>query len=145
MITENLSQYLAYVAFNKMPNDRQVRIISTNGVILDDYRNWFINEYDYFQFKIALGSGTTPPKKTDYKLGNQITEATAKTDMTKGMATASITYKNTTNSDIVATEIGLLHDRQSTQWLLARELFEKPVTIKAGEVKSFSITLDFNN
>lgn len=111
MITENLSQYLAYVAFNKIPSDGQIRVISTDGVLLTDYRNWFINDYDHFQFKIVLGSGTTPPKKTDYKLENQITDAPARTDMTKGMATASITYKNTTNSDIVATEIGLVHDR----------------------------------
>ena len=142
MITDNLRKYLAYVAFRRMPYGTQIRMININGAPLDDYTNWYFNNNP--KYKIALGSGTTPPKKTDYRLGNQITDAPARLDMTEGMATASITYKNTTNSDIVATEIGLLDDNEHGHWLLARELFEKPVTIKAGETKSFSITLDFN-
>ena len=142
MITNSLREYLAYVAFRRMPYGGQITVTNINGTQLDDYRNWYIN--DNSKYKIALGSGTTPPKKTDYRLGNQITDAPARLDMTEGMATASITYKNTTNSDIVATEIGLLDDNEHGHWLLARELFEKPVTIKAGETKSFSITLDFN-
>ena len=142
MITNSLREYLAYVAFRRMPYGTQIRMININGSPLDDYRDWYIDNNS--KYKIALGSGTTPPKKTDYRLGNQITDAPARLDMTKGMATASITYKNTTNSDIVATEIGLINADEHEPWLLARELFEKPVTIKAGETKSFSITLDFN-
>lgn len=143
MITRNLSEYLAYVAFRRIPNDEQIIMQNINNSSLWDYRYWGIDSNS--RYKIALGSGTTPPKETDYKLENQITDAPARIDMTEGMATASITYKNTTNSDIVATEIGLLDNSEHGGWLLARELFEKPVTIKAGETKSFSITLDFND
>lgn len=142
MITNNLSNYLAYAAFRRRPDGTQITMTGQGGETIDDMIFWGIDANS--QYKIAIGSGTTSPKKTDYKLENQIADAPASIDMTGGMATASITYKNTSSSDKTVTEVGLLTHGMRQNWMLARELLENPVTIKAGEVKSFSITLDFN-
>lgn len=143
MITDNLSRYLAYVAFRRVPKPYQITVKSIDGADLSPYSAyWEIN--DDSQYKIAIGRGTTPPKKTDYRLENQIAESACVIDMQGGMATASLAYKNTTSSDITVTEVGLLTHGMYQNWMLARELLENPVTVKAGEVKSFSITLDFN-
>lgn len=143
MITDNLSKYLAYVAFRRDPDATQITMTGQGGETITESEFWNINADS--KYKIAVGSGTTPPKKTDYKLANQITAGICSIDMRGGMATASLAYKNTTSSDKTVTEIGLLtyHPTRGT-WMLARELLKNPVTVKVGEVKSFSITLDFN-
>lgn len=143
MITENLSKYLAYAAFRRNPDATQITMEGQGGETITESEFWNINANS--QYKIAIGSGTTSPKKTDYKLENQITAAPASIDMTGGMATASITYKNTSSSDKTVTEVGLLTHDTSHTWMLARELLENPITVRAGETKSFSITLDFND
>lgn len=143
MITENLSKYLAYVAFRRDPNATQITMKGQGGETITESEFWNINADS--QYKIAIGSGTTPPKKTDYKLENQIHANVCNIDMQGGMATASWAYKNTTSSDKTITEVGLLtHHPVRGTWMLARELLEKPVAVKVGEVKTFSITLDFN-
>lgn len=143
MITENLSKYLAYAAFRRNPDATQITMKGQGGETITDRIFW--SSGSNTQYKIAIGSGTTSPKKTDYKLENQIADALASIDMTGGMATASITYKNTSSSDKTVTEVGLLTYDPGYSWMLARELLENPITVRVGEVKSFSITLDFND
>lgn len=142
MITDNLSKYLAYVAFRRVPDGTQITMKAQGGETISQSEYWDINAN--FQYKIAIGRGTEPPRKTDYRLADQITASVCNIDMQGGMATASLAYKNTTGSDITVTEVGLLTHGQFYPWMLARELLENPVTVKAGEVKTFSITLDFN-
>lgn len=142
MITDNLSKYLAYVTFRRKPSGSHITMEAQDGKTISDWEYWRID--DYSKYKIAIGRGTTPPRKTDYSLADQITESVCNIDMQGGMATAFLAYKNTTDSDITVTEVGLLTDAGPMSWMLARELLENPVTVKAGEVKTFSITLDFN-
>lgn len=101
---------------------------------------------------IAFGSGTTPPQKTDYKLENYITTGLTysgnNTNKTDGVANWVQTVQNTSTAQITITEVGLFskYDVSSSfnTFLLTRTVLDTPVVLQPNEVKTFTITIDYN-
>lgn len=101
---------------------------------------------------IAFGSGTTPPQKTDYKLGNHITTGLTyfgeNTDKTNGVVHWVQTVQNTSTAQITITEVGLfsraINAANSYTYLLTRTVLDTPVVLQPNEVKTFTLTIDYN-
>ena len=100
---------------------------------------------------IAFGSGTTPPQKTDYKLENYITTGLTysgnNTNKTDGVANWVQTVQNTSTAQITITEVGLFSKYGSSgfnTFLLTRTVLDTPVVLQPNEVKTFTITIDYN-
>lgn len=109
--------------------------------------------YVPFSRGIAFGSGTTPPQKTDYKLENYITAGLTyfgnNTNLTDGVANWVQTVQNTSTAQITITEVGLFSKNSSTGqnytvFLLTRTVLDTPVVLQPNEVKTFTITIDYN-
>lgn len=108
--------------------------------------------YAPFRRGIAFGSGTTPPQKTDYKLENYITAGLTysgnNTNLTDGVANWVQTVQNTSTAQITITEVGLFARYKNTGnhivLLLTRTVLDTPVVLQPNEVKTFTITIDYN-
>lgn len=109
--------------------------------------------YYPFYRGIAFGSGTTPPQKTDYKLENYITTGLTysgnNTKLTDGVANWVQTVQNTSTAQITITEVGLFSRcsnsaQNYTAFLLTRTVLDTPVVLQPNEVKTFTITIDYN-
>lgn len=101
---------------------------------------------------IAFGSGTTPPQKTDYKLENHITTGLTysgeNTNQIDGICNWVQTVQNTSTAQITITEVGLFSRYPGsgavTTYLLTRTVLDTPVVLQPNEVKTFTITIDYN-
>lgn len=109
--------------------------------------------YVPFSRGIAFGSGITPPQKTDYKLENYITTGLTysgnNTNLTDGIANWVQTVQNTSTAQITITEVGLFSKnsysgKDYTVFLLTRTVLDTPVVLQPNEVKTFTITIDYN-
>lgn len=126
-----------------------------------NYPNWSSNGM------IILGSGDTPPTKDDYKLDSwipttdlrienygidlPISDKNENTTPPDRIGTFLNTFRNVTLENITVKEIGLLIP-YAGYWpngapmvinkiLLVRDVLENPVTIKPGELYTFSLTI----
>lgn len=110
------------------------------------------NVYSPFSRGIAFGSGTTPPQKTDYKLENYITTGLTysgnNTNQTDGVVKWVQTVQNTSTAQITITEVGLFSKYSASAdyavFLLTRTVLDTPVVLQPNEVKTFTITIDYN-
>lgn len=101
---------------------------------------------------IAFGSGTTPPQKTDYKLENYITTGLTysgnNTNKADGVVNWVQTVQNTSTAQITITEVGLFSKYDNSTgfntFLLTRTVLDTPVVLQPNEVKTFTITIDYN-
>lgn len=99
---------------------------------------------------IVFGSGTTPPQKTDYKMENHIADgliySNGGTSTTNNVANWVQTVQNASSEPITISEVGLFSSG-STQGpcvLLTRTVLDNPVVLQPNEVKTFTITIDYN-
>lgn len=107
-----------------------------------------------FSRGIAFGSGITPPQKTDYKLENYITTGLTysgnSTNLTDGVTNWVQTVQNTSTAQITITEVGLFSEyfnaygQGLTPILLTRTVLDTPVVLQPNDVKTFTITIDYN-
>lgn len=99
---------------------------------------------------IVFGSGTTPPQKTDYKIENHIadglTYSNNSTNTTNNIANWVQTVQNTSSEPITISEVGLFCTDSSQQFcvLLTRTVLDNPVVLQPNDVKTFTMTLDYN-
>lgn len=99
---------------------------------------------------IAFGSGTTPPQKTDNKLGNHITTGLTysgkNTKEIDGVVNWVQTVQNTSTAQITITEVGLFTNYSTGHptVLITRTVLDTPVVLQPNEVKTFTITIDYN-
>lgn len=100
---------------------------------------------------IVFGSGTTPPQKTDYKIENHIadglTYSNNSTSQTNGIVHWVQTVQNTSGEPITISEVGLFSSDNSSSCicvLLTRTVLDNPVVLQPNEVKTFTITMDYN-
>ena len=110
------------------------------------------NGFDFGYCKgIILGTGTTPPTYSDYRMENYNTgltysNSTASWSAPNVIITESAT--NNTDADITVSEIGMFGmDSGSNEYynkvLYTRNVIE-PVTIKPGETKTFTVKINFD-
>ena len=105
-------------------------------------------------FQVSIGTGTTNVEKTDYKLESiissgytasveeKIINAPSKTDTSMYNVVTNIT--NTSSSETIQfSEIGLFVycNSNSFRYMIAREVFDTPITLAPGETKSFVMKL----
>lgn len=101
----------------------------------------------------VVGTGTTPPQIDDYKLESEIDSSkyTVSISVANGVAytdklgiNVSCVITNKSEDILSISEIGLLGDNSlgmSYKYLLAREVFDTPITIAPGGTKSFVLKL----
>lgn len=126
---------------------------TTDSLSSDYYSDTGTSEaYCPFYRGIAFGSGTTSPKKTDYKLENYITTGLTysgnNTNQADGIVNWVQTVQNTSTAQITITEVGLFsknrYSGNYTVFLLTRTVLDTPVVLQPNEVKTFTITIDYN-
>ena len=116
------------------------------------YDNSGSNGFKFGYYKgIILGTGTTPPAYSDFRMENYNTgltysNATASWSAPNMILTESAT--NNTDSDITVSEIGVFGmDSNNNQYynkvLYTRNVIE-PVTIKPNETKTFTVKINFD-
>lgn len=99
---------------------------------------------------IVFGSGTTPPQKTDYKIENHIanglTYSNNGTSETNNVVNWVQTVQNTSSEPITISEVGLFSavNTGEISVLLTRTVLDTPVVLQPNEVKTFTITIDYN-
>lgn len=108
-------------------------------------------EYFYHNYRgIVFGSGTTPPQKTDYKIENHIadglTYSNDSTSETNNIVNWVETVQNTSSEPITISEVGLFSAARSGEpcVLLTRTVLDNPVVLQPNDVKTFTITIDYN-
>lgn len=129
----------------------------TSTTIISHPSNYYSGEskykyFDPFARGIAFGSGTTPPQKTDYKLENYITTGLTysgnNTNQTDGVVNWVQTVQNTSTAQITITEVGLFSTYDNSGAcqiiLLTRTVLDTPVVLQPNEVKTFTLTIDYN-
>lgn len=108
-----------------------------------------------YNVKIKLGTGTTPAKRSDYKLEAPIDESKYNCnivneytqDYSKENSTVKIigTITNTGDDAIIVKELGLYADNNNSASkktvMLAREVLEKPVTLEPRKTISYEFQL----
>lgn len=99
---------------------------------------------------IVFGSGTTPPQKTDYKIENHIADGLTYSNNSTSKANDIVnwvqTVQNTSSEPITISEVGLFSACRPDYpcILLTRTVLDTPVVLQPNEVKTFTITLDYN-
>lgn len=99
---------------------------------------------------IVFGSGTTPPQKTDYKIENHIADgliySNDSTNETNNIVNWVQTVQNTSSEPITISEVGLFNSLSAQNFcvLLTRTVLDNPVVLQPNEVKTFTITIDYN-
>lgn len=95
-----------------------------------------------------------PPHKTDYKLENHITSGLTysgnNTDQADRVVNWVQTVQNISTEQITITEVGLFakYTTDTTgrymTTLLTRTVLDTPVVLQPNDVKTFTITIDYN-
>lgn len=147
MLTNNFVGYL------RNGKDSNTNIITTLG---SKYSSSFNNRNVEKTFQVSIGTGTKNVEKTDYKLESiissgytasveeKIINAPSETDTSMYSIVTNIT--NTSSSETIQfSEIGLfvasLAIGSSYTYMIAREVFDTPITLAPGETKSFVLKL----
>lgn len=108
------------------------------------------NTFAPFMRGMVFGSGTTPPQMTDYKIENHITTGLTYSGNNTTTADRIVswveTVQNTSTAQITITEVGLFatYSQGNMLCLLTRTVLDTPVVLQPNEVKTFTITMDYN-
>ena len=147
MLTNNFVGYL------RNGKDSNTNIITTSG---SKYTAAFNNRNNEKTFQVSIGTGTTNVEKTDYKLESiissgytasveeKIINAPSETDTSMYNVVTNIT--NTSSSETIQfSEIWLFVAAPTMgstyTYMIAREVFDTPITLAPGETKSFVLKL----
>ena len=139
-----------FVGYLRNGKDSYTNIIRENGDRIDGG----LGTSSEKTFKVSIGTGTTNVEKTDYKLESiissgytasveeKIINAPSKTDTSMYNVVTNIT--NTSSSETIQfSEIGLFvyQNTYGHRYMIAREVFDTPITLAPGETKSFVLKL----
>lgn len=124
----------------------------SNGATNAFYAN---NTYAYKStLAILVGTGTTPPASSDYKLENQVVLESVNDSCTMdptGMISLTREFKNNTEAQVTINEIGMyvVSGRGRSTYtphvfLIGRKLLDSPVTLNVNEIASFQYRIDLS-
>lgn len=108
--------------------------------------------------RFYIGTGNTPAKQSDYKMESLIDDAMYLSNLEIVCASGDGSYEsetglfvsgtvtNMSSSSLEVSEIGFSAANttaaaENVRYLLAREVFDTPITIASGEIKSFVLKL----
>lgn len=127
---------------------------TTSAKRIDESPNYLA---DFRLHKLFIGTGTTKPKKTDYKLESEISSDlysaiitdVITTDFENENSICKITaiVSNLSDENISVSEIGIAGTDSSQNtasyqlYLFAREVLDNPIVIAPGASKAFEIKL----
>lgn len=147
MLTNNWNSAMYRVLTGKNAPTTSAKRIDESPNYLDDFR----------LHKLFIGTGTTKPKKTDYKLESEISSDlysaiitdVITTDFENENSICKITaiVSNLSDENISVSEIGIAGTDSSTNtasyqlYLFAREVLDNPIVIAPGASKAFEIKL----
>jgi hypothetical protein len=109
---------------------------------------WHLVFYNPSGMKIAVGSDSTPPSLSDYKLGNKwgdsgsISYSVSQISDTEWQLSIANTFS--TSQERVLNELGLFYEEgpNTGKWyLLCRDVLPEPITIPAGASVTITYTL----
>lgn len=174
MLTKNAKKLLLYCLMNSSqqstanpaPTTTQITLTNTSGVdkttdLTHESVFSFINSLNHMLPNpsnnsityIRFGTGTTEATDDDYGLEESATGLAYNSVVTAISSNYSKTYtaivSNTTDADIVVTEIGFFTNCfyysavQNDNFLLDRIVLDTPITIPAGESKSITYEIGF--
>lgn len=115
------------------------------------------NQFTYAK-RFYIGTGNTPAKQSDYKMESLIDDAMYLSNLevvcasgdgsfeSETVLSVSGTVTNMSNSPLEVSEIGFSAantnaNAENGRFLLAREVFDTPITISPGGVQAFSLKL----
>lgn len=103
---------------------------------------------------ILVGTGTTPPASSDYKLENQVVLESVNDSCTMdptGIISLTREFKNNTEAQVTINEIGMyvVSGRGRSTYtphvfLIGRKLLDSPVTLNVNEIASFQYRIDLS-
>ena len=145
MLTNNYLEQLTKMFCEDVSSEKATK--STTGKYTSTWRS--------IQNKRAkIGTGTTPPKVTDYKMESEIDASKYQASISNIKVTnfdnegstqcINVTVTNISGEPLTVSEIGLENwdmDGINYALLLAREVFDTPITIPPGGVQAFSLKL----
>lgn len=170
MTTNNLKKIINAM-FNDTKIEVNNHMVGTDGqLITNDYDEFYIvpylkktrqiintNESDNTGVGVftAFGSGSSVESSLDYKLESELDTLTLinnTTNIVSGAFVITSTVKNSTDEDILISELSTFMNSMRTimndpyyskTFMLTRNVLETPITIKPGETKTFTITINF--
>ena len=115
------------------------------------------NQFTYAK-RFYIGTGNTPAKQSDYKMESLIDDAMYLSNLEVVCASGDGSYEsetglsvsgtvtNMSSSSLEVSEIGFSAAGKNTneersRFLIAREVFDTPITLAPGETKSFVLKL----
>ena len=140
----------------KTMNTPSTYIARPFGALINSFNNMATNSGALGTTFMKVGTGTTEATESDYSLKVENTDVTCTiascgtSDNLTKVYTA--TFSNTTENDVVITEIGLFgcfstYDNDMgdipLNFLLVRTVLDTPITIPAGESKAITYELGF--
>ena len=146
MLTNNYFAQLTRMFCGDVSSEKATKSITGN----------YTNTWASIQNKGAkIGTGTTPPKVTDYKIENEIDASKYQTSVSNIKVTnfdnegstqcINVTVTNISGEPLTVSEIGLENwdsaNIDKYHLLIAREVFDTPITIPPGGVQAFSLKL----
>lgn len=143
MLTNNWNSCIGYLFGNTDTTNKNISGIN-GGLAAISYTSWF-----------EIGTGTTPAKRTDYKMEASIDNSKYTAAFTKGYSKnfelensyfqLQCLITNVSEEDLSFSEIGFIAKNSSqnyaTNFLIAREVFETPIVLAPGETKTFILKL----
>lgn len=172
MITNNFKNILKCLFTYTNTNTNGLKLIGLNGTkIHEEWNDYYIVPFLNTSLNtiinsdgissdvgggvcIGFGAGSKQVSLEDYKLEtiiNNLSYQSGSVVTTEEGYIVTTSVKNTTSRDIIVSEVGLFGrgERRSTYsaseypFMLTRNVLETPITIKAGETKTFTITINF--
>ena len=139
MFTNNYLAQLTRMFCEDVSSEKATKSITGN----------YTSTWQSIQNKIAkIGTGTTPPKVTDYKMESEIDASKYQASMSNIKVTnfdnegstqcINVTVTNISGEPLTVSEIGLenwgggINDNDQSHLLIAREVFDTPITISPG-------------
>ena len=146
MLTNNYLAQLTRMFCEDVNSEKSIKSTSGN----------YTSTWQSIQNKGAkIGTGTTPPKVTDYKIENEIDASKYQTSISNIKVTnfdnegstqcINVIVTNISGEPLTVSEIGLENwggnATDSQHLLIAREVFDTPITILPEGVQAFSLKL----
>ena len=147
MLTNNYLAQLTKMFCEDVSSEKATKTITGN----------YTSTWQSIQNKRAkIGTGTTPPKVTDYKMESEIDASKYQASMSNIKVTnfdnegstqcINVTVTNISGEPLTVSEIGLENwggsaGSEKFHLLIAREVFDTPITISPGGVQAFSLKL----
>lgn len=100
---------------------------------------------------LVFGQGTTTPTLEDYRIENHINTGLTYTgnssSFINGVASLTQVVQNTSDTSITINEVGIFCENYNinvASLLITRTVLDTPVVLQPNDIKTFTVTIDYN-